>query len=110
MNTLKYLLSFLCLVMIVSVGGCVVVAGGPYAYDEVFIDVPPPPPPAVIITPTPRPSSLHIWIDGHYIVSAGSWHWRPGHWEQPRRRGMVWVPSHTRKIGSRWGWRSGHWR
>ena len=109
MNSLKYLLVLLCVVTIVSVGGCVVVSGEPYAFDEIEIDVAPPPPPVVVVTHPPRPSSMHIWIDGHFIVDTGRWVWVEGHWARPEHRGMVWVPPHTRPRGDRWGWRPGHW-
>ena len=109
MNSLKYLLVLLSLVTIVGGSGCVVVDGGPWAYEEIEIDVAPPPPPVVVVTHPPRPSGIHVWIDGHFIVDTGRWVWVDGHWDRPRHRGMVWVPPHTRPRGERWGWRPGHW-
>ena len=110
MKSLKYLLCLLCFVMIACEPGCVVISGEPHVFDEIEIDIAPPPPPGVVIVARPpRPSSVHIWIDGHFIVSSGRWVWVSGHWGRPERRGMVWVPPRTRRKGGRWGWRPGHW-
>jgi len=109
MKSLKYLLCISCLVMIVCEPGCVVVSGEPFAFEEIEIDIAPPPPPVVVVTRPPRPSGIHVWIDGHYIVSTGRWVWRPGHWRRPERRGAVWAPPRTRRKGDRWGYRPGHW-
>ncbi|MBN2181571.1 MAG: hypothetical protein JW715_06635, partial [Sedimentisphaerales bacterium] len=78
MKSSKYLLCIFCLAMIIFEPGCVVIHGGPYVYDEIEIDIAPPPPPRVIVTPPPRPSSVHVWIEGHYIVTGGRWVWSPG--------------------------------
>ena len=112
MNFIKYLLLTVCISAIIFESGCVIVAPEPIVVDEVEIDIgpPPPPPDVVIVTRPPRPSSVHIWIEGHYIVSGGKWVWVKGRWERPPQRGRVWVQPHTRQRGSRWGWTPGHWK
>jgi len=111
MNSLKCLLCLFCFCMIVCEPGCVVISGEPHVYEEIEIDVAPPPPPEVVIVTRPRrPSRIHVWIDGHYVVRLGSWVWIEGHWAEPEHRGAKWVPPHTRRKGNRWGYRPGHWR
>jgi hypothetical protein len=111
MNFKKYLLLTVYISMIIFESGCVVIHGRPFGIEEIEIDIGPPPrPEVVIVTRPPRPSSVHIWIDGHFIVSAGKWVWIEGRWERPPRRGVVWVGPHTRRKGPCWGWTPGHWR
>jgi hypothetical protein len=110
MKSLKYLLCILSLAAIVYLPGCVVVSGDPYAFDEIEIGVAPPPPPdVVVVTRPPRPSSVHVWIDGHFIADTGRWVWIEGHWVRPEHRGAVWIPPRTRRRGNHWGYRPGRW-
>lgn len=111
MKSLKYLLCLSCFFIIFYLPGCVVVSGDPPAvYEEIEVDVAPPPAPRVVITRPPRPSRIHVWIDGYYVVRLGKWVWIEGHWEKPDHRGARWVPPHTRRKGDRWGHKPGHWR
>jgi hypothetical protein len=109
MKSLKSLLCVFCLVTIVYMPGCIVVSGEPFAIEEIEIDVAPPPEPVVVVTRPPRPSGIHVWIGGHFIVETGRWVWVEGHWARPRHRGARWVPPRTRRKGSHWGYRPGHW-
>lgn len=114
MNGLKFLLCTICIFAIVSVSGCIVIRGRrPLAVEieEIEIDYAPPgPPTTVVVTRPARPSRVHIWIDGRYVVRSGKWAWVKGHWARPARRGAVWVPGHTRRRGRVWVWTPGHWR
>ena len=111
MSGMKQFVCIICVLVLVS--GCVVVPGGRRAVKVMEIEIgfpPPPPPPMVIVNRPARPSSFHIWIEGHHVVRSGKWVWEKGHWARPSRRGASWVPSHTRRSGDVWVWRSGHWR
>lgn len=111
MNSMKYFLSGICLLVIVFCSGCVVVSDGPFpVVEEIEIGCAPPLPPAtVIIDRPPRPSGFHIWIEGHHVVRAGTWVWVSGHWERPPHRHMAWVRGHARRRGEVWFWSPGHW-
>jgi hypothetical protein len=106
----KYILLIICFSAFLYISGCVIVPGGGYAAGELEVDMAPPPPPPVVVERPPRPGSLYIWIDGHYIVSSGRWVWVRGRWELPPRRGNIWVEPHVRQRGPRWGYTPGHWR
>jgi len=112
MNGLKGFVYVICFIAIVVISGCVVVSRHPgvVEVEEVEIGFPPPPPPVVVVGRPPRPSGVHIWIEGHYVVESGSWVWVGGHWARPSRRGSVWVPGHTRQGERGWHWRPGRWR
>ena len=77
--------------------GC---AGTVYVSDE-------PPPPQVEIKP-PAPSPRAVWIDGHWGLSHGKYHWVPGHWEKKAKG--TWVPGHWDKHPRGHVWVPGHWR
>ena len=112
MNGIKYLLSGICLLVIVLISGCVVVSDvpGPVVVEEIEIGCAPPPPPATVIMTRPRrPSRFHIWIEGHHVIRAGTWVWIHGHWERPPHRHKVWVRGHARRRGHVWIWTPGHW-
>ena len=111
MNSLKYFLCIIFFSVLVFESGCVIVPGGPYAVGEVEIGFGPPPPPVVVVvTRPPMPSTLHVWIEGRYIVSGGKWAWVKGRWARPEHRGAVWESGRTRRKGNVWLWRPGHWR
>jgi len=113
MNSIKYLLIATCLLIVVLGSGCIIVSDvpGPVVIEEIEIGcAPPPPPPApIIVARPPRPSGLHIWIEGHHVVRGGTWVWVHGRWERPPHRDMVWVRSHARRRGEVWFWSPGYW-
>jgi hypothetical protein len=110
MNPLKYFLCIICFCAVICEPGCIVIRGEHCVLDEIEIDISPPPPSDVVVVARPaRPSGVHVWIDGHYIVHLGAWKWVEGHWAKPQRRGAVWVPPHVRRKGDCWCWRPGHW-
>jgi hypothetical protein len=114
MDGLKYLLCIVCMYALVSVSGCIVIRDrGPHAVEieEIEIDYEPPAPPTtIVVTRPPRPSRVHVWIEGHYVVRSGKWVWVKGNWARPTHKGAQWVPGHTRRRGKAWVWTPGRWR
>lgn len=56
---------------------------GPHQHDTpVLVPYPPPPARVEVIPDPPEPEAL--WIDGHWVWTAGGYAWQPGHWDKPR--------------------------
>lgn len=70
------------------------------------IKVRPTPPAAVRIA---APSARHIWIDGDWVWSGGTYVYKPGYWYLPRGRER-WVPGHWVRARGGWAWIPGHWK
>ena len=58
----------------------------------------------------PRPSSMHIWIDGDYAWNNQTHVYvqRAGYWEQPRQ-GQVFVTGHWQSGPKGKSWTNGRW-
>jgi hypothetical protein len=50
-----------------------------------------------------------VWIEGHWVRSAGNWSWIDGYWVA-ERPGYLYVQGTWVRDGSRWRWRAGEWR
>jgi hypothetical protein len=59
----------------------------------------------------PRPSSMHIWIDGDYAWNNQTHVYvqRAGYWEQPRQN-QVYVTGHWQSGPKGKSWSNGHWQ
>jgi hypothetical protein len=59
----------------------------------------------------PRPSNLHIWIDGDWIWSSQSHNYvhQNGYWEQPREN-RTYVAGYWQTTSRGKNWKSGHWQ
>ena len=80
--------------------------------DENFEDAHEAPPPARAEERPAPPSSVHIWLGGHWGRRAGGWIWVAGRWHLPPRARARWDSGHW-KYNRRcrcWRWRRGHWR
>ncbi len=56
---------------------------GPHKQDTpVLVPYPPPPARVEVIPDQPEPEAL--WIDGHWVWTAGGYAWQPGQWDKPR--------------------------
>jgi hypothetical protein len=66
---------------------------GPHRQDTPEL-VPYPPPPARVELIPPAPAPEALWIDGHWIWTAGGYAWHAGRWE-PARVGAHYAPATT---------------
>lgn len=57
----------------------------------VVTQAPPAPPQDVVVTRPSRPSSDHVWIEGHWTIRNGRYEWIPGGWERPPYSGARWI-------------------
>ncbi len=57
------------------------------------------------------PSTVHVWIPGHWQWKHGRYRWSTGHWTRPARHGSAWVTGHWEKAApGQYVWVDGHWR
>jgi hypothetical protein len=50
----------------------------------------------------------YVFIDGHWVWTAGGWQWYPGYWAAARP-GYIYVQGYWDYWGGRWGYRPGVW-
>lgn len=50
----------------------------------------------------------YVFIDGHWVWTAGGWQWYPGYWAAARP-GYFYVQGYWDYWGGRWGYRPGLW-
>ena len=67
------------------------------------------PPPVRREAPPPRPSPVHIWVDGYWGWDSGQHVWIEGRWHTPPQPGYRWQPARWRRHGHRWVFVPGHW-
>jgi len=60
-------------------------------------------------TPSPRPTSSHVWVPGYWSWRNNQYQWMAGHWEVPPRSGAVWIPPRWQPEGSSWRFYEGYW-
>lgn len=70
-----------------------VIAATPTTTGTIVVTQAPPAAPQqeVVMARTARPSSDHVWIEGHWTVRNGRYEWIPGAWERPPRSGSTWI-------------------
>jgi hypothetical protein len=67
-------------------------------------------PPAVQSeTPSPRPSTSHVWVPGYWTWRNNQYQWMAGRWDVPPRVGAVWIPPRWQPEGSSWRFYEGYW-
>ena len=80
--------------------------------DDASEDAQEAPPPPREEQQTAPPSSIHIWIGGHWAMRAGRWAWIPGRWRRPPRRRAIWIAGRW-ELNRRchcYRWHRGRWR
>jgi hypothetical protein len=67
------------------------------------------PPPPRIETPPLAPSSLAVWVSGHWSWTGTQYEWIAGRYAQRPLPSSVWVAGYWRQGPSGWTWLAGHW-
>jgi hypothetical protein len=68
-------------------------------------------PPAVRIeVRESRPSTRHVWVDGHWEGRGQEYVWVSGRWIMPDNGRRQWVAGSWRHDRNGWFWVEGHWR
>lgn len=93
--------------LLTSVMGLALMAGGASAA-EIYVRFGPPPPPREVIVM--RPGPRHVWVPGYYRWTGNHYHWVKGCWRKPPRGRMVWVPGHWVPRRGGYVWIAGYWR
>ncbi|MBR0551044.1 hypothetical protein [Stakelama marina] len=58
----------------------------------------------------PRPSTIAVWIDGHWTWTGTQFVWTRGYWDRNPPRGKRWLPGRWRQSDRGWYWVPGEWR
>lgn len=71
----------------------VVTAPAPGQAATIVVTQAPPAQPQVVVVERPtRPTPEHVWIDGHWTIREGRYHWVRAQWERRPYRDSVWMP------------------
>lgn len=93
---------------LLTLAGCVLLAGTLSAGAQVYVRVGPPPPVREVIPPNPHPG--WVWQQGYQRWDGSRYVWVPGTYVEPPRPHAVWVPGHWRHAPHGYIWVDGHWR
>jgi len=74
---------------------------------EVVIGVRPGP---VVVRRPFRPSPRHVWVAPEYVISGGTYIYKPGYWALPPRPGTIWIAGHWIHRPHGYVWIAGRWR
>lgn len=66
-------------------------------------------PPAPRMEPVPAPRRDAVWVHGHWYWNHG-WEWRSGYWVRRHSEHDVWVDAHWELVDGSWHFRAGYWR
>jgi len=57
-----------------------------------------------------RPSRNHVWVAPEYVISGGTYIYKPGYWALPPRPGTIWIAGHWIHRPHGYVWIAGRWR
>ncbi|HYC70299.1 MAG TPA: hypothetical protein VEB66_03770 [Opitutaceae bacterium] len=76
----------------------------------VVTQAPPAAPQDVVVTRPSRPSSEHVWVDGHWTIRNGRYEWVNAGWQRPPYSGARWVaPSWERRSDGSYVFYEAYW-
>src|SRR5437867_7224768 len=105
----KLLLFALAVLVIGALAACAT-GGGYYGGSYYMVRTPPPPPPVGYGIVGVAPGPGFVWVNGFWDWRGARWHWVPGAWMRPPRRGAVWIAPSWRPYRGGYRFYAGRWR
>jgi hypothetical protein len=107
--------ALLCSLCAFALAGCAVhyhpyYRHGPPPVSAAVVYVPKAPPPPRHAAIPPRPSTMAIWIDGHWNWTGVQFVWMDGYWDPNPPRGQNWERGRWTHTSRGWYWTPGRWR
>lgn len=76
----------------------------------VVTQAPPTAPANVVVTRPSRPSSDHVWVEGHWTIRNGRYEWVDAAWQRPPYSGARWIaPSWERRSDGSYVFYEAYW-